>query len=444
VNDAGTAAPPALVAENLILRLFEEIETTSILLQLALIAAAGVIAWTVAGLVRRRLATSRPVQSPDDALAFGARGLNRVLFPVMFWALLRIGRWALAHYASVRLLDIAVPLLSSLVVIRMAVYVLRHAFPQGSWLGRSERAVAWTMWTGVVLHITGVLGPLRAWLGTVRVTVGKAEVSALSLIEGTVLVLVTLIGAVWLGRLVEQRLMGLRAVDSNVRVVLSKVVKAAFIVVGMLIALSLVGIDITVLSVFGGALGVGLGLGLQKLAANYVSGFTILLDRSIKLGDLVTIDNRYGEVTRLTARYVVVRSLDGTENIIPNETVVTSTVVNHSYSDRRVRIDGTIQVAYDSDVRKALDLLVETARSHPRVVASPAPVALLRSFGDSGINLDFFVWITDPEAGRGNLQSELNLRILDAFRLHGIAIPFPQREVRLVSGVPEVRTGAEP
>jgi small-conductance mechanosensitive channel len=163
-----------------------------------------------------------------------------------------------------------------------------------------------------------------------------------------------------------------------------------------------------------------------------VSGFTILLDRSLKLGDLVTIDNRYGEVTRLTARYVVVRSLDGTENIIPNETVVTSTVVNHSYSDRRVRIEGSIQVAYDSDVRKALGLLVDTARAHPRVVASPAPVALLKSFGDSGINLDFFVWINDPEAGRGNLQSELNLQILDAFRKHGIAIPFPQREVRIL------------
>ncbi len=432
MSDAGPATPPARAAENLILRLFEEIESTSILIQLAVIAAAGVIAWTVAGLVRRRLDASRQAGSPDDALGFGARGLNRVLFPVLFWALLRTGRWALAHHESVRLLDIAVPLLSSLVVIRMAVYVLRHAFREGSWLGRSERAVAWTMWTGVVLHITGVLGPLRAWLDTVRMTVGKAEVSALGLIEGTVLVLVTLIGAVWLGRLAEQRLMGLRSVDGNVRVVLSKVLKAAFVVVGMLIALSLVGIDITVLSVFGGALGVGLGLGLQKLAANYVSGFTILLDRSLKLGDLVTIDNRYGEVTRLTARYVVVRSLDGTENIIPNETVVTSTVVNHSYSDRRVRIEGSIQVAYDSDVRKALGLLVDTARAHPRVVASPAPVALLKSFGDSGINLDFFVWINDPEAGRGNLQSELNLQILDAFRKHGIAIPFPQREVRIL------------
>lgn len=425
--------PAEAQALNLLARLLDEVETSTIAFQVAVLFAAGVISWIVAKALRSRLEASRKDFAGDDALRFGAGGLHRIVFPVGFWALLLAGRAILEHYMPVRILDVAVPLLSSLVVIRIAVYVLRHAFPQGSWVSRSERAIAWTMWTGVVLHITGILPRLRAWLDAIRITVGKVEISALNLVEGTTLVIVTLVATVWLGRLAEQRLMVVKTVDGNVRVVLSKLIKAVFILVGLLIALSLVGIDITVLSVFGGALGVGLGFGLQKIAANYVSGFAILLDRSVKLGDLVTIDNRYGEVTRLTARYVVVRSLDGTENIIPNETVITSTVVNHSYSDRRVRVDGLVQVAYDADVRRALEIIVEIAKGHPRVVDSPAPIALVKSLAESGVDIEFFTWIDDPESGRGNLRSDLNLQILEAFRKEGIEIPFPQRDIRVRS-----------
>ncbi len=423
--------PAEAQALNLLARLMDEVETTTILLQVSALFAAGVIAWVLAKALRGRLEASRKDIAEDDALRFGAGGLHRILFPVGFWALLQAGRAILERYMPVPLLDVAVPLLSSLVVIRIAVYVLRHAFPRGGWVSRSEKAIAWTMWTGVVLHITGILPRLRGWLDTIRMTVGKVDISALNLLEGTLLVLVTLVATVWLGRLAEQRLMVVHSVDGNVRVVLSKLLKAVFILLGLLIALSLVGIDITVLSVFGGALGVGLGFGLQKIAANYVSGFAILLDRSVKLGDLVTIDNRYGEVTRLTARYVVVQSLDGTENIIPNETVITSTVVNHSYSDRRVRIDGAVQVAYDADVRRALDIIVEIAKAHPRVVDAPPPMALVKGLGESGVDIEFFTWIDDPESGRGNLRSDLNLQILEAFRKEGVEIPFPQREIRV-------------
>jgi len=190
------------------------------------------------------------------------------------------------------------------------------------------------------------------------------------------------------------------------------------------------------LSVFGGAVGVGLGFGLQKIAANYVSGFAILLDRSIKLGDLVTIDNRYGEVTRLTARYVVVKGFDGTEAIIPNESVITSTVLNHSYSDRLARVDLGIQVAYSTDLKLALETLLETARASPRVVPEPAPVAFVKNFGNSGVNLELMIWIADPEGGRANLRSDLNLQIFEAFQGKGIEIPFPQLDVRIVGNTP--------
>jgi len=204
----------------------------------------------------------------------------------------------------------------------------------------------------------------------------------------------------------------------------------------VLIALPLVGIDLTVLSVFGGALGVGIGLGLQKIAANYISGFIMLLDRSVSPGALITVDGRFGAVTRLTGRYIVLRSLDGTEAIIPNETVVSSTVINHTYSSQAVRVDIPIQVSYQSDVELALRLMSEAARRHARASKQPPPVALLKQFGESGIDLELYVWIADPEAGTANLRSDLYLDLWRAFREHGIAIPFPQREVRLLQGPP--------
>jgi small-conductance mechanosensitive channel len=226
--------------------------------------------------------------------------------------------------------------------------------------------------------------------------------------------------------------MGAHALDLNLRVVLSKLMKTVLVVVAVLVALPAVGIDVTVLSVFSGAIGVGIGFGLQKIAANYLSGFALLLDRSVSLGALVTIDGYYGEVTRLTSRYLVLKGQDGTEAIIPNERVITSVVINHSYTDRRVRVDVPIQVSYQSDVERALVLMEQAARAHPRVVSEPAPGAILKAFADSGIDLELYAWIDDPEAGKGNLRSDLNRALLKSFSANGIAIPFPQREIRIV------------
>jgi small-conductance mechanosensitive channel len=425
---------PGIQARNLIAELITQAEPAGLLLQGCAMTVALLLAWGISETLRRGLHRAR--ENPDvgnEALRFGAAGLDRILLPVLGWAFLVSGRGVLRWYHQpTTLLDIAVPLLSSLVIVRTAVYMLRHAFPSGSWVRKSETAIAWTVWVLMVLHITAVLPGIRVWLDEVRLPIGRHDISLLNVIEGTLSVGATMVAAVWLGRTVEQRLMAFSPMDVSLRVVFSKLLRAVFIILGVLVALTLVGIDVTVLSVFGGALGVGLGFGLQKIAANYVSGFVILLDRSIKLGDLVTIDNRYGEVTRLTVRYVVVKSLDGTENIIPNETIITSTVVNHSYSDRQVRIDGAIQVAYSADVGLALQTLLDVARGHPRVLSTPEPIALVRGFGENGVDLEFFVWIRDPEAGRANLRSDLNLKIFNEFRARGIEIPFPQRDVRIV------------
>jgi small-conductance mechanosensitive channel len=185
-----------------------------------------------------------------------------------------------------------------------------------------------------------------------------------------------------------------------------------------------VGIDLTVLAVFGGAVGVGIGLGLQKLASNYIAGFAILLDRSVRLGDFITADNRYGVVTRVTARYVVVRSLDGIEAIIPNDTLATTTVLNHSYSSRNARVTIPVRVSYDSDIERALVLIAEAAAAEPRTLRVPSPPeASLVRFGENGVELEVGLWIGDPENGQGNLRSAINRRILAAFGAEGIRIP---------------------
>lgn len=422
-----------LESSNLLTALIQEAETGTILWQVAVVIGAYALSWLAARRLRPMIAR---LATPSDA-GSDAETLSppHIITPLLAWLLLIAARAGFGAAMPVRVLDIAIPLSSSLVIIRVAVYMLRYAVPGASWVRTSERAIAWTMWVGAVLHITGLLPRIRKALSEVAVGFGNVNISALDVVEGTMAVVVTMAIVLWLGRVIERRLMRLAHLDTSLRVVVSKLVKAALLLIGVLTALSLVGIDITVLSVFGGALGVGLGFGLQKIAANYVSGFAILLDRSIKLGDLVTIDNRYGEVTRLTTRYVVVKGLDGTESIIPNETVITSTVLNHSYSDRELRVDGAVQVAYSTDVRRALEIITEILRAHPRVQQNPSPLAIVKGFADSGIDLSFFVWINDPENGIGLLRSDLCLAMLDAFRASGIEIPFPHRDVR-ITGLP--------
>jgi small-conductance mechanosensitive channel len=200
----------------------------------------------------------------------------------------------------------------------------------------------------------------------------------------------------------------------------------------LFMVLPAVGIDLTALSVFGGALGVGIGFGLQKIASNYISGFIILLDHSVKIGDVVTIEKHTGQLDKMTARYVVVRGGDGTEAIIPNETVITSTVINHSYSDTQVCVLIPVQIGYRSDLDTATRLLLEAARTHPRAVQTPEPRVSIASFGDNGINLELAVWIRDPERGAAALRSDIYYAIWRDFKAQGIEIPCPQREVRML------------
>jgi small-conductance mechanosensitive channel len=361
----------------------------------------------------------------------------RIAFPLLAVVLTYVASFAWRRYVGPPFfLAIATPILIALAIIRMIAYGLRRLFPSQAWLPASEVAIGTAIWGLAILYFLGVLPEMASALDDLVIPFGKAQVSMLTIFKGVLVVLVTLVLTLWISGLIEQRLALATHLDANLRVVLSKAISAVLIVVAGLIALQQIGFDLTLLTVFGGALGVGIGLGLQKLASNYIAGFTILLDRSIRLGDLITVDNKTGVVTKVTSRYVVVRSGDGLEAIVPNETLVTTTVLNHSYTSNEVRIAIPVQVSYDSDIEKALDLLQEIALREPRVLrGGHAPAAHLQNLGDNGVTLELGVWIDDPHI-QGNLKSALYRAMLKEFAANGIHIPFPQRELRVIGTIP--------
>ena len=420
---------------RLLAGLFEDLQRGVILWQLVVIALALLVAWHVSRYMRRRLIHTTSTDS-ERTMRISVGGMNRELFPLTALAILAIGRWTLLFYEHpVHLLNIALPLVLAMAIIRGAVYLLRHTFAPGGLLRSWEMAFSWIVWLGVAAHIVGLLPAIGRFLEDTGFRVGQQRLSLAMILTAFLTVVLTVLASLWIGRLLEVRIMALQHVEINLRFAFTKILRSVLVVVAVLVALPIVGIDITVLSVFGGALGVGIGFGLQKVAANYVSGFTILLDRTVSPGDLVTVDHFYGEVTKLTSRCIIVRGPDGTEAIVPNETVITSTVINHSYSNRRVLIRIPIQISYSSNLNTALKLMLEAASNHPRVLKDPAPTSLLTSFGDNGINLELMAWIEDPERGKLNLNSDLNLALYESFRANDIEIPFPQRDIRLVGGL---------
>ncbi len=411
-------------------RIEYSLRTTDGWIELAVIAVCFAIAWAV----DRRVHVTSGRESRVAQL--GAGSFNRLIFPLTALALLFVARAVFRHWHVPAFFPIALPLVVALALIRLLIYALRNiAGVHG--VSASERALSFAIWGALLLYYLGVLPEIGAALEDARMPVGKGEVSVLDLGRDAFVVIVVVVLSLWLSSLLEQRLLRGTHIDNNLRVVLAKIFRALLILVGVLVALSLVGIDLTVLSVFGGALGVGIGLGLQKLASNYIAGFTILLDRSIRLGDMITVDNRTGTVSVVTSRYVVVRGLDGVEAIVPNETLVTTTVLNHSYTSKDVKVGVPVQISYDSDLELAMRLMAELAAKEPRVLQGAlSPVVNVLQFANNGIDLELAVWINDPEKGQGNLKTALNIAIWKTFRDNGIRIPFPQREVRIIGGLP--------
>ena len=416
-------------------RIQEALGTPAGLVDLGAVLACFGIAWWVDHRVRLG-------ESAESRFArIGAGSVNRLIFPLTALLLLLVAREVLRPWHPPQFFSIAVPLVIALALIRLCLYAVRNLFGPSRWLPISERAISFTIFAALLLYYFGILPEIGNALADAKLPIGRSEVSVLDLGRDALVLVLAIVASLWVSGLFEQQLLRRATGDTNARAVLAKVIRAALLLIGILVALSLVGIDLTVLSVFGGALGVGIGLGLQKLASNYIAGFTILLDRSVRIGDMITVDNRLGIVSKATARYVVVRSLDGVEAIVPNEIMVTTTVLNHSYTSRDVSLGLPLQISYDSDLELAMQLMTEAAHGEPRVLRQPAPVVQILRFAENGIELELGIWIGDPENGQKNLRSDLYLRIWRAFCARGIKIPYPQRDVRLVTGSDQILPG---
>ena len=400
----------------------------TVLIELFVLALAVLVAWGLVAALRRSLSDDNP-----RSIWFGRNNLDGVLFPALLLLLGFLVRDVLGHFISVALFKIVIPVLVSLVVIRVGVKVLQVAFTEARWVRVLERSISWVAWLAVVLWVTGLLPVLLNELDQITWKVGGTTLTVRNLLEGALTGGAVLIFTLWLSAGIESKLLrSATGSELSLRKAVSNAARALLMFVGLMIALSAVGIDLTALSVLGGAVGVGIGFGLQKLAANYVSGFVILAERSMRIGDNVRVDNFEGIITQINARYTVIRSLTGRESIVPNELLITSRVENLSLADPRVYLTTVVSVAYDSDVELVKRLLTDAALAQERVLRDPGPGILLSNFGADGLEFTVGFWISDPEKGQGNLRSEVNIGILNALRAHNIGIPYPQRVVHTV------------
>jgi small-conductance mechanosensitive channel len=396
-----------------------------VLVELGTLVLCVVTAWGLATALRRAL------DLRDGAsIWFGRRVVDGVLFPLLLLGLGYVARAVVLNFYPRALFKVAIPVLISLVVIRIGVKVLQAAFQNKPWVRVVERTISWLAWGAMVLWVSGLLPLVLNEMEQVSWKVGNSTLTLRNLVEGALTAGAVLIAMLWISAAIENRL--LKAATGgqlSVRKALSNATRALLMTVGVMVALSAVGIDLTALSVLGGAVGVGIGLGLQKLAANYVSGFVILAERSVRIGDMVRVDNFEGRVTDITARYTVIRSLQGRESIVPNETLLTTRVENLSLADPKVWQSTVVSVAYDSDVNQVQALLMAATVAQERVLQDPAPSVSLSNFGADGLEFTVGYWIADPENGQLNVKSAVNMAILSGLRGHGIEIPFPQRVV---------------
>lgn len=404
--------------------------TQHLWLQIILLSVTILASLWLARVIKQRLDQKGSNQAFQNALALSPRDFMRLFAPPLALVFTLIVSTLIAPWADTSVLAFALPLLLSLVIIQFVFYVLRRILKPSALLSSLEHIVAWLVWGMVVLHLTGHLSSVIAALDGIGVTLGKNHISLYTTLLGLLTLSLTVLVALWGARSIETRFIERTALQTNLKVALAKILRTVLLVVAILIALPVIGIDITVLSVFGGALGVGLGLGLQKIAANYVSGFTLLLDQSIRIGDMITVGTNYGEIRQIATRYTVLRATDGSESIIPNDTLITSTVINHTLASRDNRVSLPIQVAYHTDLDRARTVLLAAAQ-HDRVSAQPAPQVLIKGFGENGIDLELAFWIGDPEEGLGLLKSNIYWAIWEAFKREGIQIPYPQRVVTL-------------
>ena len=403
---------------------------------------AGVIALLVARALRvRRARGATAAQHRPHWLDHTLEGAL-ILAPLMAaLATLLAGHAALAALATpTAVIDGALEIVGALVLLRFGVYLLGRMLGPGSWVGSRENRITFVLWVIAGVALLGWLDTLEAALNRVSLLPGRTQLSLWGLLKGLTIVTAFLVVTSLIARAIERHVMRLDQLAVSTRVGVSKFAYSLLLGLGTLLGINAAGVDVTTLNVLTGAIGLGLGFGLQSVASNFVSGFVLLMDKSIKPGDVISFTTgtsgasagNFGWVQELRGRYVVVRDRDGVDTLVPNQNLITSPFINWSYSDQRVRLKLPVTVSYDDDPEVALQLLLQAAENHPRILHDPPAVSRLISFEAYGMLLEVRFWIADPVNGVNNVRSDVNRAIWRIFRAHGVTIPVPQQEMRLL------------
>ena len=417
---------------------FEILSTRNVLIEVGVLA----ICLLLGGLVGLELSrrNERQANKPPMALSwryFGTQG-NVVVTPiiVVLVLIMMANSTLLAAHFDVSLLGAAARLALAYIVVRSAVLVFAASLGNKSWIQSWETRIALLIWLAIAAEYLGWLDPIIATLDSLGVAAGKTRITVWSVLKLLFTLTLFMLVAAWISRWVERRVKRLTGVAMSTRIGIAKFANAFLIALSILIGLNAAGVDLTALTVLTGAVGLGLGFGLQSIAANFVSGFVLLMDRSIKPGDVISLSGQsgtstesFGWVQELRGRYVVVRDRDGVEMLVPNQQLISNAVINWSYTDPRIRLKLPIRISYRDDPELALKVLLEACDGQARVLREPAPVSRLMHFSDSGIELELRFWISDPQEGVNNVRSEVNRAIWRLFKEHQITIPMAQREI---------------
>ena len=389
-----------------------------------------VLAALVAGIMiaprARKLVVNGVNRLPENIRVMIDETTPRLVRPAI-WAVLLYSAQAIMAGAG---MDSAlVRIASSLSLAWLLIRLVTAFLPDGL-----RKTASWVIWVFAALYALGIHDETFNWLSNVGPVFNSKIISPVFIVQAILTVAVFMFGASWLSKKLKMRVDDLPKVEPSIRILMGNAVQIGLFFVAALLAMTGLGIPLSGLAVLGGAIGVGLGFGMQQIVANFISGVILLTDRSIKPDDVIEVDETYGVVKSLGLRYASVITRDGKEHLIPNEMLITDKVVNWSYSNKEVRVKRRLRVEYETDLRLAVDLVEQGAAMTPRVLSNPPVKCLVMEFGDEAIEIEARFWISDPENGVANVSSAVMLNIWDRFKEHGIDIPLRHEDILITPG----------